>query len=70
MEKSYSTEVITNTNIIQKFSIKIKDMSNSFVSQQKKSDVSLYHFFTGAIAGAISRTATCPLERIKMYQFN
>ena len=28
--------------------------------------VSLMHFFTGAIAGAVSRSATCPLERMKI----
>lgn len=28
--------------------------------------LSLLHFFTGAVAGAVSRTATCPLERLKI----
>lgn len=28
--------------------------------------MSLLHFFTGAVAGAVSRSLTCPLERIKI----
>jgi hypothetical protein len=31
-----------------------------------KKDVSPLHFFTGFVAGAVSRSATCPLERIKI----
>jgi len=35
-------------------------------TQTKKKEVSLKHFITGAIAGAVSRSATCPLERLKI----
>lgn len=34
--------------------------------QASKREVSLGHFVTGAIAGAVSRSATCPLERLKI----
>ena len=36
-------------------------------SEKARKEVSLLHFITGAIAGAVSRTATWPLERIKIY---
>lgn len=36
------------------------------VTQNKLKNVSLMHFFTGAVAGAVSRSATCPLERLKI----
>ena len=35
-------------------------------SDPAKKEVSPLHFFTGFIAGAVSRSATCPLERIKI----
>ena len=43
-----------------------ENLSLSSISKHLKGDVSLLHFVTGAIAGAVSRTATCPLERIKI----
>lgn len=54
-------------------SLKINTLPTSDESQNNfdkkkspKGDVSLMHFITGAIAGAVSRSATCPLERIKI----
>ncbi len=35
-------------------------------AQPPKREVSMKHFLTGAIAGAVSRSATCPLERLKI----
>ncbi|CAI2374305.1 unnamed protein product [Moneuplotes crassus] len=36
------------------------------IEKTGKKEVSLKHFITGAIAGAVSRTTTCPLERLKI----
>ena len=65
MEKQSSVELVTNS-ILSNFKINISDVCSSSTSEIKKLDVSLYHFVTGAIAGAVSRTATWPLERIKI----
>lgn len=35
-------------------------------TEPSSKDVSPLHFITGFIAGAVSRSATCPLERIKI----
>lgn len=42
------------------------DSDESKKKQSPKKDVSMAHFFTGAVAGAVSRSATCPLERLKI----
>jgi hypothetical protein len=58
MEKSLPLSTFTNMNVIPNFDIRLKNTIQSTPVSQKKNDVSLNHFFTGAVAGAISRTAT------------
>lgn len=43
-----------------------KEAPKPKVENSGKKEVSLKHFITGAIAGAVSRTTTCPLERLKI----
>lgn len=59
---SNSLDNFVNRNINQNS----ESLLTSFVNKHLKTDVSIFHFVTGAVAGAVSRTATCPLERIKI----
>jgi solute carrier family 25 phosphate transporter 23/24/25/41 len=48
---------------VQKSPEEIQELNKG---ESKWKEVSLLHFLTGAVAGAVSRTATCPLERLKI----
>jgi solute carrier family 25 phosphate transporter 23/24/25/41 len=46
--------------------IKVEEQIKVSPVNKKNKNVSLMHFFTGAVAGAASRSATWPLERLKI----
>lgn len=61
-----STEVFFNQFVLSNPKLSTEVVAQPVISFPKKKEVSLKHFMTGAIAGAVSRSATCPLERLKI----
>jgi hypothetical protein len=62
---------LQHSRLVEEFTLKPtlkteQDNKTGKMQEIKKLEVSPLHFLTGFIAGAVSRSATCPLERIKI----